>query len=225
MGRRFQAERRRDPYYRRAQSEGLRSRAAFKLGQLAERFPIFRRGDRVLDLGAAPGGWTLVAREWVGPEGALTAVDPRRIEPVPDVEVLHARVGETGLTRLLAGREYDVILSDMSPRISGAYATDHARSVELVGRALDVAREVLAEGGVFVAKVFEGDLLPEIESRLRRDFGEVHRSKPRASREGSSELYLVALDFARGPGTARADRRRPRAGTGAGDAGASSPHI
>lgn len=199
MGRRFLTERRRDPYYRAAQEEGLRSRAAFKLDHLARRFPIFRPGDRVLDLGAAPGGWSLVALEQIGRNGTVTAVDPRHIDPIEGVEVRHARVGDPALLQSLHGRRFDVVLSDMSPRISGAYATDHARSVELVELAFELARSVLDREGSFVAKVFEGDLLPELTARLHPFFRSVQRTKPPASREPSSELYLIALGFRTGP--------------------------
>jgi 23S rRNA (uridine2552-2'-O)-methyltransferase len=195
MPRRFVQERRRDPFYRAAQEEGLRSRAAFKLEHLARRFPIFRPGDRVIDLGAAPGGWSLVAREVVGAKGSVVAVDPRRIDPIPGVEVVHGRVGDPELTRQLQGRTFDVVVSDMSPRISGAYATDHARSVELVECALDLAGKVLVPGGSFVAKVFEGDLLPPLEARLKSEFRAVKKTKPPASREESSEMYLLGLGF------------------------------
>ncbi|MFI5414088.1 MAG: SAM-dependent methyltransferase, partial [Candidatus Lutacidiplasmatales archaeon] len=151
MGRRFVAERRRDPYYRAAQSEGLRSRAAFKLEHLADKFPIFRVGDRVLDLGAAPGGWSLVAGARVGRRGSVVAVDPRDIEPAQGLTVVHGVVGSPGLAARLGPELFDVVLSDMSPRISGAYSTDHARSVALVRAAFDLARQVLAKDGSFVA--------------------------------------------------------------------------
>jgi 23S rRNA (uridine2552-2'-O)-methyltransferase len=197
MGRRFMSVRRRDPYYRAAQSEGLRSRAAFKLQHLATQFRLFKIGDRVLDLGAAPGGWSLVAQAWVGPRGHVTAVDPREIEPIDGIEILRRRVGDPKLDALLAERRFDVVLSDMSPRISGAYATDHARSVDLVRLAFGLAERVLEPGGRFVAKVFEGDLLPELEQELRPLFVTLRRTKPPASREPSSELYVVGLGFQR----------------------------
>ncbi|MCI4361180.1 MAG: RlmE family RNA methyltransferase, partial [Thermoplasmata archaeon] len=132
MGRRFVDQRRRDPYYRAAQREGLRSRASFKLASLSDKFPIFRLGDRVLDLGAAPGGWSVVARAVLGDSGRVVAVDIRSIEPIDGVEVVRGRVGDPQLSEHLGAQRFDVVLSDMSPSISGAYATDHARSVALV---------------------------------------------------------------------------------------------
>ena len=195
MPRRFLDERRRDPYYRAARSGGLRSRAAFKLAYLDDRFRLFRRGARVLDLGAAPGGWSIVAAERVGRSGAVVAVDPRAIEPIEGVSVIRGRVGTEAVADRLAGRGFDVVLSDMSPRISGAYATDHARSVGAARDAWRLARAVLAPHGAFVAKVFDGDLVPDLVEEMRPSFAEVRRTKPPASREASSELYLIGRDF------------------------------
>ena len=202
MPRRFVRERRRDPYYRAAQQLGLRSRAAFKIADLAERFPIFRPGDRVLDLGAAPGGWSLVARAAVGPNGSVTAVDPRPIPPAEGVERLRGTVGSPRGVPELGGRRFEVVLSDMSPRISGAYATDHARSVALAEAAFELARQHLVPGGSFVVKVFAGDLLDPLLERWRPHFDRLHRSKPPASRGASSELYVLGLGFRAEPGGA-----------------------
>ena len=211
MPRRFVAERRRDPYYRAAQREGLRSRAAFKLAYVDDRFRLFFRGARVLDLGAAPGGWSLVARERVGPDGRVVAIDPRPVEPIPGVRVVRGRVGDPKLPNRLPETGFDIVLSDMSPRISGAYGTDHARSVALVREAFGLAREVLAPGGAFVAKAFDGDMLPALASELEGSFDRVRRTKPPASREPSSEVYLVALGF------------RPRSASGEGPGRRSGP--
>jgi 23S rRNA (uridine2552-2'-O)-methyltransferase len=199
MPRRFVQERRRDPYYRAAQEEGLRSRAAFKLQYLQERFRMLPKGSRVLDLGAAPGGWSVVARAYVGSRGTVVAVDPRPVEPIDGVQYIRGRVGDPGLAARLGPASFDVVLSDMSPRVSGAYATDHARSVGLVRDALTLARVVLRPGGSFVAKVFDGDLVDALEGDLARSFASVRRTKPPASRESSSELYLVATGFRPAP--------------------------
>lgn len=204
MSRRFEQERRRDPYYRAAQREGLRSRAAFKLAYLDDRFHLFRPGSAVLDLGAAPGGWSTVARDRVGPRGRVVAVDARPIEPIEGVRVVRGRVGDPRLLSRVGPGRFDVVLSDLSPSISGAYATDHARSVALVREAFALAGELLAPGGTFVAKVFSGDLLDDLERELAGSFHRVRRTKPPASREPSSELYLVAFGF-----RASAAPRRP----------------
>ena len=210
MNRRFLDQRRRDPYYRAAQRDGLRSRAAFKLDYLDRRYGLLRPGRRVLDLGAAPGGWSVVAAERVGPRGEVVAVDPRPIEPIPGVRVVRGRVGDPELAVRLGAPPFDVVLSDLSPRISGAYATDHARSVELVGAALDLAALVLRPGGAFAAKVFDGDLVPGLETRLAAAFRAAHRTKPPASRGASSELYLVGVGF-RGAAGPEPRRAAPRA--------------
>ncbi len=208
MPRRFVDERRRDPYYRAAQREGLRSRAAFKFAYLDDRFHLLRPGLRVLDLGAAPGGWSLVARERLGTRGEVVAVDPRPIELIAGVRVVRGRVGDPSLLGALGPTPFDVVLSDMSPRISGAYATDHARSVDLVRAGLALARQVLRPGGAYVAKVFAGDLLDGLVEEVGRSFEEVRRTKPPASREPSSELYLVARGFrAVAPESPRAGER------------------
>lgn len=195
MGRRFLRERRADPYYRAAQQRGFRSRAAFKLAFLAERFPLFRFGDRVLDLGAAPGGWCVVASERVGPTGHVVAVDPRPVEPLERVTWVRGRVGDAALPARLGPERFDVVVSDMSPHISGAYSTDHARSVELVRAALTLAAQELRPGGTFAAKVFAGDLLDDLQQEMEPMFDRVARTKPPASREKSSELYLVGLGY------------------------------
>ena len=208
MGRRFVAERRRDPFYRAAQRQGLRSRAAFKLEHLDRRYHLLAPGRRVLDLGAAPGGWAVVAATAVGPSGSVVGVDLRPLEPIEGVRVVRGRVGDPALGARLGREPFDVVLSDLSPRISGAYATDHARSVGLVRDAFRLAAEVLVRGGTLVAKVFDGDLLPGLEAELAEAFDRVQRTKPPASRETSSELYLIARGF-RGVRRAQEERDGP----------------
>jgi 23S rRNA (uridine2552-2'-O)-methyltransferase len=215
VSRRFAADRRHDPYYRAAQQQGLRSRAAFKLDYLNTRFHLIHRGARVLDLGAAPGGWSLVARDQVGAKGSVVAVDPRAVEPIAGVEFLRARVEDPRLPARIGPGTFDLVLSDMSPSISGAYATDHARSVGLVRDALALARVALRPGGAFVAKVFDGDLVNDLEDEVATSFAEVRLSKPPASREGSSETYIIARRF----------HAEPPAEPGSGPARRPSPAI
>jgi 23S rRNA (uridine2552-2'-O)-methyltransferase len=213
MGRRFVAERRRDPFYRAAQRDGLRSRAAFKLEHLDRRFHLLTPGARVLDLGAAPGGWSVVAVRAVGPRGSVVAVDQRPVEPIEGVRFVRGRVGDPELADRLGPGRFNVVLSDLSPRISGAYATDHARSVELARDAWNVAAKVLAPGGAFVAKVFDGELVPALEGELAGGFERVQRTKPPASREASSEIYLVARGFRAPTSSARTDDGRAGRGS------------
>jgi 23S rRNA (uridine2552-2'-O)-methyltransferase len=195
VGRRFLSDRRRDPYYRAAQQQGLRSRAAFKLDTLAGRYRLFHPGDAVLDLGAAPGGWSIVAKMKVGPRGSVVAVDTRPVDPIEGVEVVRRPVGDPALLVRLAGRRFDVVLSDMSPTISGAYSTDHARSVDLARAAFGLCAPLLKPRGTFVVKVFAGDLIAELCQELEPSFDRLVRTKPPASRERSSEMYLVGLGF------------------------------
>lgn len=198
MSRRWLQTRRRDYYYRKAKELDYRSRAAFKLIQIDQRFKIFRKGSTVLDLGAAPGGWLQVAKESVGPGGRVVGVDLERILPLDGVETIRGDIRERSTVERalsLLGGKADVVLSDMSPNISGNYSLDHARSVDLVLNALEVARSALKEGGVFVAKIFEGDMLREVLAEVKKSFSSVKLHSPRASRPTSSEIYIIARGF------------------------------
>ena len=184
-----------DPYVAAAKQQGWRSRAAFKLLELDERFRLIRRGARVLDLGAAPGGWTQVAVQ----RGArVVGVDLLAMDPVGGAVVLQGDFTEDVVqARLLAelGGKADLVLSDMAPNATGHVATDHLRIVALADAAADFAIGVLAEDGGFVAKVFQGGAERELLERLKRHFASVRHAKPPASRKESSELYVVATGF------------------------------
>jgi len=188
-----------DPYVRAAKQAGWRSRAAFKLIELDERFHLLRRGLRVLDLGAAPGGWTQVAAE----RGArVVGLDLLPMDPVPGAVLIEGDFhDEVVLPRLreALGGPADLVLSDMAPNATGHPATDHLRIVALAELALDFAIEILAEGGGFVAKVLQGGSERAMMERMRRHFASVRHAKPPASRKESSELYVVAQGFRRGP--------------------------
>ncbi|HWH09184.1 MAG TPA: RlmE family RNA methyltransferase [Candidatus Thermoplasmatota archaeon] len=201
MSRKWLRERSKDAWYKLAKKEGWRSRASFKLIQIDEKFELFHEGDRVVDLGAAPGGWTQVAVELVGPEGKVVGVDLDKIEPLEGATFLRGDMTDpdtVARTMEAIGGVADVVISDMSPNISGAYATDHARSIHLVESALAFAEKVLRPEGAFVCKVFEGDMFPQFLARARRVFREVSVANPPASRSASSEVYVVARGF-RGP--------------------------
>lgn len=198
MSKRWLTDRKRDYYYRKAKQLNYRSRAAFKLIQIDRRFHLFREGDTVIDLGAAPGGWLQVAKMAVGDAGRVVGVDLRSIQPIDGVVTIKGdmRKPET-LALLLAevGGRADVVLSDMAPNISGNYSMDHARSVELVEIALDVAEKTLSPGGRMAAKVFQGDLLEDLLRRFRFRFERVRLHSPQASRPSSSEMYILAFGF------------------------------
>ena len=190
----------------------MRSRASFKLDYLADRYPILPVGGRILDLGAAPGGWSLVAADRVGPGGTVVSVDVRPIEPAPGLTVVRGRVGDPNLRSRLGSEPFDAVLADLSPPISGAYSTDHARSIELAGMAFELARSSLADGGAFVAKVFDGDLRGSLEERIAPHFARFFRTKPPASRAHSSEMYLVGIGFRSVPRTEPGPSRRREGG-------------
>jgi len=184
-----------DPYVAAARQQGWRSRAAFKLIELDDRYKLVRHGARVVDLGAAPGGWTQVA---VQRGGRVVAMDLLPMDPVTGAVVLQGDFTDEAVqARLLAelGGEADLVLSDMAPNTTGHGATDHLRIVALAEDALEFALDGLAEGGAFVAKVFQGGAERAMLERLKRHFRIVRHAKPPASRKESSELYVVAMGF------------------------------
>jgi 23S rRNA (uridine2552-2'-O)-methyltransferase len=198
MSKRWLAERKNDYYYKKAKKMDYRSRAAFKLKQIDDRFHILRKGARVVDLGAAPGGWLQVAREVVGPSGKVVGLDMQSIEPIDDVIVIRGDIREEETVNELfsqIGGKVDVVLSDMSPHISGSYSMDHARSVELCHHGLVFASKVLKKRGCMVMKIFQGDMMQDFLAELRKHFGEVRLHGPKASRSSSSEIYIIAKGF------------------------------
>ncbi len=191
-----------DPYVQAAQRDGYRSRAAYKLTELDDRFGLLKPGRRVLDLGAAPGGWSQVAAARVGPgtgkRGRVLAVDIVEMEPIPGVEILRLDFTQEGAdtaVRDALGGPVDVVLSDMAAPATGHKATDHLRIVHLCELALALAEEVLAPGGAFVAKVLQGGAEAELLAHMKRLFGTVRHVKPAASRKESAETYVVATGF------------------------------
>jgi 23S rRNA (uridine2552-2'-O)-methyltransferase len=185
-----------DPYVRAAQAHGYRSRAAFKLLELDARERLFRPGQLVVDLGAAPGSWTQVALAQVGPRGRVVGVDLLPIEPLAGAQFLLGdftdEAVERDLVDALGGAQADLVLSDMAPNISGVSAADQARSVALAELALDFAVKHLKPEGVALVKVFQGSGFPELLHQARQTFPSVALRKPKASRDRSPEQYLVA---------------------------------
>jgi 23S rRNA (uridine2552-2'-O)-methyltransferase len=184
-----------DPYVRGARAQGYRSRAAYKLIEIAKRDRLARPGDDVVDLGAAPGGWAQALSERVGSSGRVLAVDLLEIAPIPGVTIIRGDFRQdTVLQRLddaLEGRKLDLVVSDMAPNLSGVRATDQARSIHLCELALEFAQVRLKPGGAFLVKVFQGAGYPEFLVAMRRVFIDVSSRKPRASRGASSEMYLL----------------------------------
>jgi 23S rRNA (uridine2552-2'-O)-methyltransferase len=185
-----------DPYVVAAKQQGWRSRAAFKLLELDDRFHVISRGARVLDLGCAPGGWTqVVIRRG---SGAVVGVDLLPMDPIPGATLILGDFNDPEMPDRLAdalGGKADLVLSDMAPNTTGHAATDHVRIMALAELAAAFAREVLAPDGAFVAKVFQGGSERAMLEALKRDFTSVRHAKPPASRKESSELYVVAMGF------------------------------
>lgn len=189
-----------DHYYRMAKREGYRSRSAFKIKHLNRRYNLLQRGDVVVDLGAAPGGWLQIAREAVGEEGFVLGADIKTIAKLPydNVLTLVADIRDASTPELILQkipRKADVVLSDASPKISGVWSVDHARSIELARAALSIADAVLAKGGRILFKVFQGDSFMDFVNEVREKFELVKITKPPASRKGSAEAYIVAKGF------------------------------
>lgn len=194
--------RRKDAYYRKAKQEGFRSRAAYKLAEIARAHGIARPGEFVVETGAAPGGWSQVLLRLVGPTGRIAAVDILPMEPLPGnrFRFFRADIADADLPRGILsffGRKADTVVSDAAPNTTGLPVTDRARSADLVRSVLDLAEATLREGGTFLAKVFAGPEADEVFRELRESFSTVKRIRPGASRKESSELYLLARGFRR----------------------------
>ena len=191
-----------DPYVAKAKAEGLRSRAAYKLIELNERYNLLHKGQRVVDLGAAPGGWSLVAAPIVGTTEAnplIVGIDFLDMDPIAGVVLLKKDFNDEDapdqLIAALGGHKADLVLSDMAAPTTGHRATDHIRIMALVELAADFAIKVLAPGGSFVTKVFQGGTEHELLGLLKQHFTTTQHAKPPASRTGSAETYLVAKGF------------------------------
>lgn len=187
-----------DPYVKAAKAQGYRSRAAYKLTELADKYRLFKPGQRVVDLGAAPGGWLQVACAEVGDTGKVVAVDLTAIDPVPGAVLIEADVAAEGLSaRILEalGGKAGLVLSDMAPSTTGHAETDHMRIIGLAEAALELAGELLAPGGAFVVKLRQGGGEPAFFRQVQTRFTSVVRAKPPASRSESAEIYLVARGF------------------------------
>jgi 23S rRNA (uridine2552-2'-O)-methyltransferase len=191
-----------DPYVAKAKAEGYRSRAAYKIMELNDRYKLFHKGQRVVDLGAAPGGWSQVAAPIVGSTAdkpLIVGIDFLEMDPIDGVIFLMKDFNDEdapeALIAALGGHKPDIVLSDMAAPTTGHRATDHLRIMQLVELAADFAINVLAPGGAFVAKVFQGGTEHELLHSLKRNFTTTIHAKPPASRTGSAESYLVAKGF------------------------------
>ncbi|MEM3079846.1 MAG: RlmE family RNA methyltransferase [Thermoproteota archaeon] len=198
--RRWLQERKRDPYFILSKKEGYRSRASYKLKQILDEYKLIRTGDIVLDIGCAPGGWLQVASEAVGETGLVIGVDVKKVENLglENTKTIILNVFDEGFVEKVlkeSKSRFDAILSDLSPNMSGIYELDHARQIEMVERVIQLSKYLLKIGGSMVIKVFEGEGSDRVYKRVSRLFRFVKRVKPKASRKGSSEFYLVAKFF------------------------------
>jgi len=192
------ADARKDHYRRLAKDQGYRARSAYKLLQLNDSYHVLRKGSKVADLGCAPGGWLQVATRIVGDSGRVIGIDIRPVDPVPGSIIIQGSIEDPGMADrvvVMLGGNADVVLSDIAPNVSGVWDVDHARQISLTASALLLARNLLRAGGSAIFKVFEGEMLNEMRAELRKSFGRVLLSKPTASRQASSELYVVCLEF------------------------------
>jgi 23S rRNA (uridine2552-2'-O)-methyltransferase len=192
------ADARRDQYRRLAKDRGYRARSAYKLLQINRSCKILKKGDKVVDLGCAPGGWLQVAVKEVGLSGKVVGLDLKTVAPIVGATILQGSIEDPNMVSKIAeilGCKADIVLSDLAPNVSGVWELDHARQLSLSTIAFDFAQQMLRVGGNAVFKVFEGEMLNDFRLKLRNSFGKVNLSKPLASRQKSSELYMVCLDL------------------------------
>ncbi|MHB1134734.1 MAG: RlmE family RNA methyltransferase [Chloroflexota bacterium] len=197
----WRKEQSRDRFFRQAKAEGYRARSAYKLLELDAKFRLLGPGKAVLDLGAAPGSWTQVALQRGGGQGRVVAVDLQEIAPLAGATTLQGDIGAPEVQAAMAAalpRGADVVLSDVSPKVSGIAITDHARSIELAEASLAVAERFLKPGGSFAVKIFMGEDFNAFLARVRQRFAKVHAFQPEASRDESRERYIIGLGY-RGP--------------------------
>jgi 23S rRNA (uridine2552-2'-O)-methyltransferase len=194
-------EAKRDQFRRKAKEEGYRSRAAYKLIQINNKYRIIRAGAKIVDLGCAPGGWLQVTSDLVGERGLVVGVDISVVKPIgrKNVRIIQDDISSEGFTKRLCevmGKgKADCVLADLSPKLSGIWDMDHFKQIELCNSVVDLLPDTLALGGSNIVKAFHGAELDSFIKRLRGSFSRVEISKPEASRNESSEVYLVSMDF------------------------------
>ncbi len=187
-----------DSFRRLARDQGYRSRSAFKLKQINQSYRILNKGDCIVDLGCAPGGWMQIALPEVGTKGKVIGVDIKKIEPLSNAFIIQGNIEDEHVTDnilKISNSCVDVVLSDLSPNVSGNWELDHARQIDLTRNALRLSSIVLKKKGKAVFKVFQGDMLNELVVELKKKFKKVILTKPNASRQVSSEIYLICLDY------------------------------
>ncbi|MGA8843970.1 MAG: RlmE family RNA methyltransferase [Nitrososphaeraceae archaeon] len=195
------ADAKRDQYRKLARIQGYRSRSAYKIIQLNQKYNIFKLGDSVIDLGCAPGGWSQVAKKYVGNEGKVIGVDLNFVKPLDDVVFIQGNIEDSQLSDKIQSlsSQVDVFLSDLSPNVSGIWQVDHLKQISISLIALSLASKLLRKGGKAVFKIFDGESAGQIRDNFITLFDAVIKSKPNASRQKSSENYFICLGFKRTP--------------------------
>ena len=196
MATRWYLEKKREHYYKQAKKDGYRARSAFKLLQIQKKFEIIKPGDVVVDLGAAPGGWSQVAKKLVGDSGTIVGIDLLPIDPIRNVTFLKGDMTKAEslqkIKDIVDDKKADVVISDMSPDMSGNYSVDQARSIYLCQQAVKTAEALLKVGGNFICKVFAGEDLQDLRNDINKKFKMVKQFSPPASRKSSSEIFIIA---------------------------------
>ena len=199
---RWYIEKKKEHFYNAAKQAGYRARSAYKLKQIQKKFMVLKEGSFVVDLGAAPGGWSQVAKEIVGENGIVIGMDLSPIQPIKGITFLQGDMTKEAsleeLIEILGDKKADVVLSDMSPDISGNYSVDQARSIYLGEQALITAEALLKPGGNFICKVFSGEDLQDFIEIISKKFNIVKQFSPPASRKKSSEIYIIAKNLQKG---------------------------
>lgn len=191
------ADSKKDQFRRLARDQGYRSRSAFKLKQINESYRILNKGHCVVDIGCAPGGWLQIALSEVGHKGKVIGIDVKKIEPLTEAFIIQGDIEDEDIINSIlniSNSNVDVVLSDLSPNVSGNWDLDHARQIDLTRSALKLTDKILKKGGKVVLKVFQGDMLNELIVELKKEFKKVILTKPNASRQVSSEIYLICID-------------------------------
>ncbi|MDW0149040.1 MAG: RlmE family RNA methyltransferase [Nitrososphaeraceae archaeon] len=191
------ADSKKDQFRRLARDQGYRSRSAFKLKQINESYRILNKGNCLVDIGCAPGGWLQVALSEVGHKGKVIGIDIKKIEPLTEAFVIQGNIEDEDIINSIlkiSNSNVDVVLSDLSPNVSGNWDLDHARQIDLTRSALKLTDKILKKGGKVVLKVFQGDMLNELIVEIKKEFKKVILTKPNASRQVSSEIYLICID-------------------------------
>jgi 23S rRNA (uridine2552-2'-O)-methyltransferase len=191
------ADSKKDQFRRLARDQGYRSRSAFKLKQINESYRILNKGQCVVDIGCAPGGWLQIALSEVGHKGKVIGIDVKKIEPLTEAFIIQGNIEDEDIINSIlniSNSNVDVVLSDLSPNVSGNWDLDHARQIDLTRSALKLTDKILKKGGKVVLKVFQGDMLNELIVELKKEFKKVILTKPNASRQVSSEIYLICID-------------------------------